>query len=40
VNGAAATWIDEHELMGFDEIPILIIDHIDNFGDDSEISIR
>lgn len=37
---AVATWIDEHELMGFDEIPILIIDHIDNFGDDSEISIR
>ncbi len=37
---AVATWLDEHELMGFDEIPISIIDNIENYWNDSEISIR
>jgi len=37
---AVATWLDEHELMGFDEIPISTIDNIEHYWDEPEFSIR
>jgi hypothetical protein len=37
---AVVTWLDEHELMGFDEIPISIIDNVEHYWDESEVSIR
>lgn len=37
---AVATWLNENEWMGFDELPISIIDNIENHWNDSEISIR
>ncbi len=37
---AVATWLDDHESVGFDEVPISTIDNIEHHWDESEISIR
>jgi hypothetical protein len=37
---AVATWLDDYEWVGFDEVPISTIDNIEHHWDESEISIR
>ena len=37
---AVTSCLNEHEWTGFDEIPILIIDNIEHYWDEPEVSIK